>query len=107
MKELALALATGAKGSGVEVEDKMGRPSRAYYLIHRVARDIFLQVWSTTTRFLAFMAPTEPEPDAYEILGLTIESTEKDIRSAYRKLSLKVHPDRVRIINHTTNKQSV
>lgn len=41
------------------------------------------------------MPPTDSELDAYEILGLTIEATEKDIKSTYRKLSLKVHPDRV------------
>ncbi|KAB5592208.1 DnaJ domain containing protein [Ceratobasidium theobromae] len=40
------------------------------------------------------MPPTDSELDAYEILGLTIEATEKDIKSTYRKLSLKVHPDR-------------
>ncbi|KAG8705662.1 hypothetical protein FRC09_002819 [Ceratobasidium sp. 395] len=41
------------------------------------------------------MAPLEPSDlDAYELLGLTIEATEKDIKSTYRKLSLKVHPDR-------------
>ncbi|QRV75955.1 DnaJ domain protein [Ceratobasidium sp. AG-Ba] len=41
------------------------------------------------------MAPLEPaEPDAYEVLGLTIEATEQVIKSTYRKLSLKVHPDR-------------
>ncbi|CAE6440942.1 unnamed protein product [Rhizoctonia solani] len=40
------------------------------------------------------MAPADTELDAYEILGLTIEATEKDIKSTYRKLSLKVHPDR-------------
>ncbi|KAJ1311173.1 hypothetical protein OPQ81_009674 [Rhizoctonia solani] len=40
------------------------------------------------------MAPVDSELDAYEILGLTIEATEKEIKSTYRKLSLKVHPDR-------------
>ncbi|KAG8715520.1 hypothetical protein FRC11_003545 [Ceratobasidium sp. 423] len=40
------------------------------------------------------MAPVDSELDAYEILGLSIEATEKDIKSTYRKLSLKVHPDR-------------
>ncbi|CAE6419864.1 unnamed protein product [Rhizoctonia solani] len=40
------------------------------------------------------MPPADTELDAYEILGLTIEATEKDIKSTYRKLSLKVHPDR-------------
>ncbi|CAE6419316.1 unnamed protein product [Rhizoctonia solani] len=40
------------------------------------------------------MPPADPEIDAYEILGLSIEATDKDIKSTYRKLSLKVHPDR-------------
>ncbi|KZT64536.1 DnaJ-domain-containing protein [Daedalea quercina L-15889] len=38
----------------------------------------------------------EEEVNPYELLGVTIESTEQDIRTAYRKLSLKVHPDRNR-----------
>jgi curved DNA-binding protein CbpA len=42
------------------------------------------------------MAPVEDEEvNPYELLGITIEATEGDIKSAYRKLSLKVHPDRV------------
>ena len=44
------------------------------------------------------MSTTEPETNPYEILGLGVEATEQEIKSAYRKLSLKVHPDRVRII---------
>ena len=43
------------------------------------------------------MSTTEPETDPFEILGLGVEATEQEIKSAYRKLSLKVHPDRVRI----------
>ncbi len=41
------------------------------------------------------MSTTEEEGNPYELLGLTVEATEQDIRTAYRKLSLKVHPDRV------------
>lgn len=33
--------------------------------------------------------------DPYELLGVTLSSTEKDIKSAYRKLSLKFHPDKL------------
>jgi curved DNA-binding protein CbpA len=33
--------------------------------------------------------------DPYEVLGVPLESTEKQIQSAYRKLSVKCHPDRV------------
>ncbi|KAI0762802.1 DnaJ domain-containing protein [Fomes fomentarius] len=42
------------------------------------------------------MSTTEEEVNPYELLGLTVEATEQDIRTAYRKLSLKVHPDRNR-----------
>jgi preprotein translocase subunit Sec63 len=33
--------------------------------------------------------------DPYEILGVPVDATEKQIQSAYRKLSIKSHPDRV------------
>ncbi|TRM62322.1 DnaJ domain-containing protein [Schizophyllum amplum] len=42
------------------------------------------------------MDNSEVEIDAYELLTLTPESTDHEIRTAYRKLSLKVHPDRNR-----------
>ena len=32
----------------------------------------------------------------YEILGLTREATEKEIKQAYRGLSMKYHPDKIR-----------
>ena len=32
--------------------------------------------------------------DYYEVLGLTKEATEKDIKKAYRKLAFKWHPDK-------------
>ena len=37
----------------------------------------------------------DPEINPYELLGLSTEANDQDIRTAYRKLSLKVHPDRV------------
>jgi DnaJ homolog subfamily C member 17 len=39
---------------------------------------------------------SDEETNPYELLGLLLEATDQDIKSAYRKLSLKVHPDRVR-----------
>ena len=49
---------------------------------------------------LSTMAPLLSEEeialgDPYEILGVPVDSTEKQIQSAYRKLSIKSHPDRV------------
>jgi hypothetical protein len=46
------------------------------------------------------MASTE-EKNSYELLGVTPDSTEGEIKTAYRKLSLKVHPDRVRLFSGT------
>ena len=39
----------------------------------------------------------DPETNPYELLDLSTDATDQDIRTAYRKLSLKVHPDRVRV----------
>lgn len=39
---------------------------------------------------------TEVEVNPYELLEVKLESTEQEIRTAYRQRSLKVHPDRVR-----------
>ncbi|KAI5118484.1 hypothetical protein M0805_003516 [Coniferiporia weirii] len=40
------------------------------------------------------MSTNEAEKNPYELLNVGLESTEQEIKSAYRKLSLKVHPDR-------------
>ncbi|THH03705.1 hypothetical protein EW145_g6074 [Phellinidium pouzarii] len=40
------------------------------------------------------MSTDEPEKNPYELLNVGLEATEQEIKSAYRKLSLKVHPDR-------------
>jgi len=40
--------------------------------------------------------PADEEANPYELLGVQLETSEADIRKAYRTRSLKVHPDRVR-----------
>jgi len=42
--------------------------------------------------------PEEPEQNPYELLEISEEATEAEIRTAYRTRSLKVHPDRVRLL---------
>lgn len=44
------------------------------------------------------MTSKPDDVNPYELLGITLEATEAEIRKAYRQRSLKVHPDRVRII---------
>jgi DnaJ homolog subfamily C member 17 len=39
----------------------------------------------------------QEEINPYQLLDISLDASDADIKSAYRKLSLKVHPDRVRV----------
>jgi DnaJ-class molecular chaperone len=54
-----------------------------------VHRSLILLCGHTTT------AKHGPLGDPYMILGVPVDATDKQIKSAYRQLSLKSHPDRV------------
>lgn len=41
------------------------------------------------------MNATEEEVNPYELLNIKLDSTEQEVKTAYRQKSLKVHPDRV------------
>jgi DnaJ family protein C protein 17 len=43
---------------------------------------------------MAILTDEEREIDPYDALGVAPDAVEKDIRKAYRKLSLKCHPDK-------------
>ncbi len=39
--------------------------------------------------------PDHPADNPYELLDVSVDASETDIKTAYRRISLKVHPDRV------------
>ena len=43
--------------------------------------------------------------DPYELLGLSYSASDKDIKSSYRKLSLKYHPDKVHELGNFTREE--
>ena len=40
--------------------------------------------------------PADGQRDPYRVLGLRRDASEQEVKRAFRKLSLKVHPDKVR-----------
>lgn len=53
----------------------------------------------TLSTTMAILTEEERDIDPYEVLGLTFEASEKEVRKAYRKKSLKCHPDKVRSLS--------
>jgi len=53
------------------------------------------------------MSTADNEVNPYELLDVTLESSEAEIRRAYRQRSLKVHPDRVCLSHYPRNNISV
>ena len=74
--------------------------------LHRqAARTLFIVVLTSTFRPQTMSAQDE-ETNPYDLLGVKTESTEQEIRTAYRQRSLKVHPDRVCAYTHLSRQRS-
>jgi len=58
---------------------------------------LFICTWLLFQELYALdreLEPINPDASPYEILGLTSDAESKEIRKAFRKLSLKFHPDK-------------
>ncbi|KAL7275827.1 secretory subunit [Rhizina undulata] len=73
----------------------------------RLKRFAFITVGWALFAYMAYLIQTTVVIegkiwDPYEILGISISASEKAIKSHYRKLSLKFHPDKVRPTSNET-----
>jgi len=66
----------------------MNKSLRLYICIWLLFQEFYVEALDRT------LEPLDPNASPYEILGLTPEAESKDIRKAFRKLSLKFHPDK-------------
>ena len=64
-----------------------------------LAARLYFQAASREKMCWTTMSATDDEANPYELLDVKLESSEADIRRAYRQRSLKVHPDRVCLLN--------
>ena len=48
----------------------------------------------TFTQLLCSKEERDEDIDMYEVLGITDEATSAEVKKAYRRLSLKYHPDK-------------
>lgn len=78
----------------------------ALYQSHFSFKNVFLVAGWAVVSYLGYqIATTERETNywnPYEILGISESATEKEIKKHYKRLSIKFHPDKVRLaVNQT------
>jgi DnaJ homolog subfamily B member 12 len=86
--EPAAAAAEGAEADGLRERKQKGKKRQEEGQEDTVAREY------TAEQLEVVRQVKKHTRDYYQILGLDKECTVEDVRKAYRKLSLKVHPDK-------------
>ncbi len=69
--------------------------------ISRIGRHLSIPEHHTSALF----EPVQPQTNAHQILGVTPDAPQAEIRSAYRKLTLRYHPDRNTHLSTTEQKE--
>ncbi|KAK9244622.1 hypothetical protein V1506DRAFT_507302 [Lipomyces tetrasporus] len=105
-KDYSPKFENGYKPENYEEVEKFRKKNRKSKIFTKT--NIFIAIGWIILVVVAYFIHTQETPedrkrfDPYEILGIPSSATEREIKSRYRKLSLKFHPDKIRNIVNTT-----
>lgn len=72
-------------------KQQRGRPLSSFFFLHLA---VFVAAWAIFYNYLGQVKTVEDLPDPYMILNIPEGSSKRVVKKAYRKMSLKFHPDK-------------